>query len=124
MLRLSQLEKDLLDWISEKYNNHALAQQISRAQPVSRELDTAGYSLRFSVPADVPSLSPGDAPGYMNFGPAIKSPQFEGEGGAVLHFNQQYRMDVLKVFVGTSSFPEEVVEYKLLTDDEADIEWP
>jgi hypothetical protein len=108
-MELTQLEKDILAWISDHFPMPELAEQIRCAECSKREYTGHGYFVDLQVPAEAPLVH-----GMLNphNGPAIESPELEA-GAVTLLYNTDGRISCLEIAACGDVFPEVMGQYSL-----------
>ncbi|MBU6321318.1 MAG: hypothetical protein KGI78_00475 [Patescibacteria group bacterium] len=110
----NELEKAILKWCSEKYEDSALTSQLVSASFKKREWTKVGFYTYFDVPRTlqpVASISMARR-GFPITGPFIESPDIEFGGGSLLWGKDGY-IDCLELYANGGSFKEHVGQFHL-----------
>lgn len=86
-MKLSQLERDLLDWFKAHCEDPAVREQLAVAVPVRRKTDVFGEFLSLDVPE---VCEPADDDLHLISGPRIVSPDMPGGADCRLYLERGF----------------------------------
>ena len=111
-MEFNNLEKAILKWTVDKYDDQTLTQQISQLQPVMREYTGCGFFIELTIEGAVTDLNKGKFKGHHINGPAIRSPGIEYDGGSIF-FHENGKLTLLEISANGRSFKEAITEFEL-----------
>ncbi len=125
-MKLTLLEREILEWIAAHAFDDALREQCSQARVKSREYTGHGFFTDLHVPDGIPALNH-PIRWRVDPYPYISSPALEIGGGCVLHQTGGYLkggyLYCLEIFAYGSDFPENLTEFSLHVPKRAEIKW-
>ena len=108
-MEYTQLERAVLDWMSEHVDIPRLKEQIQRAVPTDREYTGCGS---FTTLAASPDLPPVECPSPIS-GPAIEAEGIEYGGGALLCLDDTGHITQLEMYAYGDHFSESITTFVL-----------
>jgi hypothetical protein len=115
MMEFTQLERAVLDWMSEHIHVSNLADQIRAAVPTEREYTGCGSFTTLSVPSDLFRI---EATSPLN-GPVVESDEIEHGGAAILFLDDSGHIATLEMYANGDHFAEAITEFKLTAWEES-----
>jgi len=108
----TQLESDILIWLSKNAENPLVALQAGSAKISQRDYTGAGFFVTLQIPAEIERL-PQDSRDVGSFpGPYIESDDL-GHGGATVFIVENGAISNMEIFTYENIFPERLADYKL-----------
>lgn len=117
MMKFTQLEQAVLDWIAEHVAAPNLAEQIRVAVPTKREYTGCGSFTTLSVPSVLPAVessSPTD-------GPVIEAEGIDHGGAAMIFLDDEGRIRTLEMYANGEHFAEDITHFKLTPWEKSNI---
>ncbi|MDH3938570.1 MAG: hypothetical protein OEV68_14695, partial [candidate division Zixibacteria bacterium] len=110
----NNLERAVLEWYMEHYQNKQLSDQIDAAKLVKREWAKHGFYVDLAVPRSLGVVDPIGLCGSRPIdGPCIKSRNIDHSGQAILWDDEGY-IDCLEMFAYGERFAERIEDFELI----------
>jgi len=116
----ADLERAILRWLGETYQDEKLTAQANAATFHRREWTKVGYCVHFNVPRGLPRLDlRGLSRNWPLEGPGLESQDIHHGGGTLIWGSDGY-IDCIEMYSFGDHFHEEVREFKLQTWERQD----
>ncbi len=108
----TQLESDILIWVSRNSEDPLVALQASAAKISERDYTGTGFFVTLEIPDDIERLPQGSGDIARFSGPYIDSDDL-AHGGDTVFSVESGAISRLEIFAYGNTFPERLVDYRL-----------